>query len=412
MKLAEMFERFVGDGDRLRFVAFDGSSCGPKDAPSTIEVRSPVALRYLATAPNDLGLARAYVTGNLDVTGDLHGALTTLLAGPTADLTWAERADVLRTLGPGVLRRPPRPAQEAPPPLRRGRRHSKARDAAAISHHYDVSNLFYSYVLGPSMAYTCAVFPKPDVSLEEAQAEKFDLVCRKLGLEHGMRLLDVGCGWGGMVRHAVENYGVRAIGVTLSRQQAEWGAKMLAEHGMQDVAEVRFQDYRDVTETGFDAVSSIGLTEHIGLANLPKYFTFLQSRLQPGGRLLNHCITRPDGTGPARTGGFIDRYIFPDGELEGPGTIASAMTDNGFELRHGENLREHYAFTLREWARNLDANWDAAVAEVGFAKARVWRLYLVACQVGFENNTVQLHQLLGVHLGPDHRSGMPLRPDW
>jgi cyclopropane-fatty-acyl-phospholipid synthase len=412
MKLADMFERIVGASDRLRFLAYDGSSCGPPDAESTIEVRSPVALRYLAAAPNDLGLARAYVTGSLDVQGDLHAALTALLAGPPADLTWAERAEVLRTLGPGVLRRPPRPPQEAPPPLRRGRRHSKARDAAAISHHYDVSNLFYSYVLGPSMAYTCAVFPKPDASLEEAQAEKFDLVCRKLGLERGMRLLDVGCGWGGMVRHAVENYDVRAVGVTLSRQQAEWGAKMLAEHGMQDVAEVRFQDYRDVTESGFDAVSSIGLTEHIGLANLPAYFAFLRSKVRPGGRLLNHCITRPDGTGPARTGGFIDRYIFPDGELEGPGTIASAMHDSGFELRHGENLREHYAFTLREWAANLTANWDAAVAEVGLPKARVWRLYLVACQVGFENNTVQLHQLLGVNLGPDHRSGMPLRPDW
>ncbi len=412
MKLADLFERLVGASDRIRFVAFDGSSCGPPDAAATIEVRSPVALHYLASAPNDLGLARAYVTGSLDVDGDLHAALTSLLAGPSVELSWADRAEVLRTLGPAVLRRPPRPAQEAPPPLRRGRRHSRARDAAAISHHYDVSNLFYSYVLGPSMAYTCAVFPKADASLEEAQAEKFDLVCRKLGLERGMRLLDVGCGWGGMVRHAVENYDVRAVGVTLSRQQAEWGAKMLAEQGLQDVAEVRFQDYRDVPETGFDAVSSIGLTEHIGLANLPAYFRFLQSRLRPGGRLLNHCITRPDGAGPARAGGFIDRYIFPDGELEGPGTIISAMHDNGFEVRHEENLREHYAFTLREWSENLSANWDAAVAEVGLPKARVWRLYLVASQVGFENNSIQLHQVLGVNLGPDHASGMPLRPDW
>jgi len=275
-----------------------------------------------------------------------------------------------------------------------------------------VSNRFYEYILGPSMAYTCAVFPKADASLEEAQAEKFDLVCRKLGLERGMRLLDVGCGWGGMVAHAVQHYGVSAVGVTLSRQQAEWGARMLAERGLDELGEVRFQDYRDVPESGFDVISSIGLTEHIGRANLPSYFESLQSRLVPGGRLLNHCITRADGTGPARAGGFIDRYIFPDGELEGPGTIVSAMHDNGFEVRHEENIREHYALTLEHWAANLDAHWDEAVAEVGTAKARVWRLYLVASRVGFEQNSIQLHQILGVHLGPDHVSGMPLRPDW
>src|SRR5438552_1551230 len=180
MRLAEVFERMVGVGPELRFTAYDGSSSGPPDAPVTVHLRSPVAVRYLATAPGDLGLARAYVTGHLDVEGDLHVALTALLDRARDDLSWRERAEILRTLGPGVLRRPPVPALEAPPPLRRGRRHSRARDAAAISHHYDVSNTFYSYVLGPSMAYTCAVFERPDSTLEEAQAEKFDLVCRKL----------------------------------------------------------------------------------------------------------------------------------------------------------------------------------------------------------------------------------------
>ncbi len=412
MQLAEMFERLVGENAQVRFVAYDGSSAGPSDAAATIEVRSPVALRYLATAPNDLGLARAYVTGALDVRGDIHAALTSLLSGAKLRPGVGDLAELLRELGPGVLRRPPVPPQEAPPRLRRGRLHSKARDAAAISHHYDVSNAFYELVLGPSMAYTCAVYPKSGATLEEAQTEKFDLICRKLGLEPGMRLLDVGCGWGGMVAHAVQNYGVRAVGVTLSRQQAEWGARMLAERGLSDHGEVRFQDYRDVPESGFDAISSIGLTEHIGKANLPSYFQSLLSRLVPGGRLLNHCITRPDGTGPARAGGFIDRYIFPDGELEGPGTIVSAMHDNGFEVRHEENLREHYALTLAAWAANLDAHWDEAVAEVGLAKARIWRLYLISSQVGFEQNSIQLHQVLGVHLGPDRVSGMPLRPDW
>jgi cyclopropane-fatty-acyl-phospholipid synthase len=412
MKLAHMFEQIVGDGSGVRFVAYDGSAAGPKDAEATIDLRSPIGLRYIATAPGDLGLARAFVTGHLDVNGDLHFALRSLLGGIRQEVGWSDRAELLRALGTGALRPPPRPAEEAPPPLRRGRRHSKARDAAAIQHHYDVSNLFYSYVLGSTMAYTCAVYAAPDTSLEDAQAEKFDLVCRKLGLRPGMRLLDVGCGWGGMVRHAAENYDVKVLGVTLARQQADWGAKAIADAGLEGKAEIRHCDYRDVPEGDFDAVSSIGLTEHIGLANLPAYFTFLAGRLRPGGRLLNHSITRPTGLESSRTGGFIDRYVFPDGELEGVGIIANEMNNHGFEVRHEENLREHYALTLRDWSANLDAHWDEAVAEVGPGRARVWRLYLASSRVGFEKNHIQLHQVLGVRLGPDAASGMTLRPDW
>ena len=412
MKLADMFEQIVGDGSGIRFVAYDGSTTGPKDAEATIDLRSPIGLRYIATAPGDLGLARAFVTGHLDVEGDLHFALRGLLGGIRQEVGWSDRAELLKALGTSALRPPPRPVEEAPPPLRRGRRHSKARDAAAIQHHYDVSNLFYSLVLGPTMAYTCAVYAAHDTSLEDAQAEKFDLVCCKLGLAPGMRLLDVGCGWGGMAKHAAANYGVKVLGVTLARQQAEWGAKAVAEAGLAGQAEIRHSDYRDVRESGFDAVSSIGLTEHIGLANLPAYFTFLASKLRPGGRLLNHSITRPTGLESARAGGFIDRYVFPDGELEGVATIADAMNNHGFEIRHEENLREHYAMTLRDWSANLDAHWPQAVAEVGSGRARVWRLYLAGSRVGFEKNHIQLHQILGVKLGPDATSGMALRPDW
>jgi cyclopropane-fatty-acyl-phospholipid synthase len=412
MELATAFSQLVGDNARVRFVAYDGSTAGPKDAPATIELRSPLGLRYIVRAPGDLGLARAFVTGQLEVRGDLYFALKNLVDAITGPIPWSERLAVARILGGSLFQTPPRPIEEAPPPRLRGLRHSKSRDAAAISHHYDVSNTFYSYILGPTMAYTCAVYEKAGSTLEEAQTEKVDLVCRKLGLQPGMRLLDVGCGWGGMVLHAVKNYGVKAIGVTLSEQQADYGARMIAEAGLGSVAEVRFQDYRDVAETGFDAVSSIGLTEHIGLANLPAYFGFLASRLRDEGRLLNHCITRATAREPARAGGFIDRYIFPDGELEGPGTILTAMHDNGFELRHEENLREHYAMTLRDWSANLEANWTDAVAEVGLRKARVWRLYLVASRIGFETDRIQLHQALGVRLGPDRVSGMPLRPDW
>lgn len=411
MSLADIFGHVAGNRP-VRFVGYDGSRSGPADALATIELKSPLGLRYLASAPGELGMARAYVTGHLDVTGDLHQGLLALLGGDRVEFTWAERAELIRTLGLGGLVRLPRPPEEALPPRQRGRRHSKARDAAAIHHHYDVSNAFYGLVLGPSMAYTCAVFEKPDSSLDEAQAEKFDLVCRKLGLRPGMRLLDVGCGWGGMVRHAVEHYGVRALGVTLAGAQAEWGSRVLAEHGLADRAEIRFLDYREVVEEDFDAISSIGLTEHIGASNLAAYFSFLASKLKPGGRLLNHCITRPNGLESSRTGSFIDRYVFPDGELSGPGTIVSAMHDNGIEVRHLENLREHYALTLAAWGANLESRWDEAVAEVGLGRARVWRLYLAASRVNFELDRIELHQVLGVKGSPGGDSGFALRPSW
>jgi cyclopropane-fatty-acyl-phospholipid synthase len=304
-----------------------------------------------------------------------------------------------------------------PPPeevvKRLGRtRHSKSRDSKAISHHYDVSNRFYEWVLGPSMSYTCACFPKPDSSLEEAQWNKHDLVARKLGLQPGMRLLDVGCGWGGMVMHAAKEYGVQALGVTLSGQQAAWAQQAIVARGLSDLAEVRHLDYRDVPEDGFDAISSIGLTEHIGAKQLPEYFQFLRSKLHPHGRLLNHCITRPATTFPAKAGKFIDRYVFPDGELEAVGEIASVMQDNGFEVRHSENLREHYAMTLREWCANLVDNWDDAVAEVGANRARIWLLYMAACRVGFDARVIELHQILGVRCDDAGNAAMPLRPDW
>ncbi|HVW79345.1 MAG TPA: class I SAM-dependent methyltransferase [Mycobacteriales bacterium] len=394
--------------------AYDGSSAGPADAPVTVDLVSPAALSYLITAPSSLGLARAYVSGQMEITGDLYELLKAVWTDrKIGSLSWADRLDVLRNLDPRALRWVEPPAEEfRARRLRNGFRHSKQRDAAAISHHYDVSNTFYEWVLGPSMTYTCACFPEDSSTLEEAQAHKYDLVARKLGLQPGMRLLDVGCGWGGMVRHAAKHYGVQALGVTLSRKQAEWASKAIAEDGLTDVAEVRFSDYRDVTETGFDAVSSIGLTEHIGLAQLPSYFSFLAGKLRPQGRLLNHCITRPTTTEEVRTRGFIDRYVFPDGELEGVGTIISAMQDNGFEVRHEENLREHYARTLHGWCDNLAAHWDDAVKEVGLGRAKVWALYMAGSRLGFERHTIELHQVLGVRLDDRGGSAMPLRPDW
>jgi cyclopropane-fatty-acyl-phospholipid synthase len=384
-------------------------------------VRTPRGAAYLATAPGSLGIARAYVAGDLDIAGVHPGDPYPLLRLFVDDVRWrtpdARTAGrIARSLGPSRLVPPPPPPQEALPDWRRtleGLRHSRRRDAAAVHHHYDVSNTFYEYVLGPSMTYTCACYGSEQDTLEEAQEAKYDLVLRKLGLRAGQRLLDVGCGWGGMVRHAARR-GVRALGVTLSREQARWAQEAIRREGLQDVAEVRHADYRDVTEDGFDAVSSIGLTEHIGVANYPTYFRFLRDRLRPGGRLLNHCITRPDNVHTPRVrGGFIDRYVFPDGELTGSGRIIAAMQDvGGLEVRHAENLREHYALTCAAWCANLVRHWAACVAEVGEATAKVWGLYLAGSRIGFERNQVQLHQVLAVRLHPEGHAGFPLRPDW
>lgn len=409
MQLAEVFDRVTGRRTGIEFRAYDGSRSGPPGAPVQVEIRSPQAVSYLVQAGNDLGLARAYVSGEVEVHGDLHEALRRLWRVNDGNVPWRERARVLRSVGWQALR------PVSPPPVEvrlRGRRHSKRRDAVAVSHHYDVSNRFYEWILGPSMVYTCALYPRASATLEEAQFAKLDLVCRKLGLGGGMRLLDVGCGWGTMVLHAAKHYGVQALGVTLSRQQAEWGRRAIAEAGLSARAEVRLGDYRDVSEGEFDAISSIGLTEHVGKAQLPAYFAFLHSRLCPRGRLLNHCITRPNNHHPLLLrNGFIDRYVFPDGELVSPGLIISTMHDAGFELRHEENLREHYARTLAAWEDNLEAHWAQAVTEVGEARARVWRLYLAGSRISFEEDGLELHQVLATSTeGGD--AAMPLRPAW
>jgi cyclopropane-fatty-acyl-phospholipid synthase len=415
--IADLISRMAEEPPPLRIEAFDGSAIGPTDAAITARLVNERGLRYIVTAPGDLGMARAYVAGDLQLDGvhpgDPYDAVRLLGSWRVRRPAAGELAGIVRDLGARRLVPPPPPPQETLPRWRRvaeGLRHSRTRDADAIHHHYDVGNSFYAKVLGPSMAYTCAVFPKADASLEEAQEEKFDLVCRKLGLGKGMRLLDVGCGWGGMVRHATMHYGVRAVGVTLSAEQAAWGAEMLQRDGLADRAEIRHLDYRDAPGDSYDAVSSIGLTEHIGVKNYPSYFGFLRDKLRPGGRLLNHCITRPNNTMAFLPGSFIDRYVFPDGELTGSGRIIAAIQDVGLEVRHEENLREHYALTLKGWCANLVRNWDACVAEVGEGTSRVWGLYMAGSRYGFETNEVQLHQVLAVRLHDDGAADFPLRP--
>ena len=408
MTLADVFETIVQPERGVGFRGYDGSTGGPPDAEVVLEVVRPRAVAYLAGAPSELGLARAYVAGDLEIVGDPYVALSRLHPFDLDHLTLGDRVRLVTRLAPHALRRVPPPPQEH---RVRGRRHSRRRDADAVEHHYDVSNRFYSYVLGPSMAYTCAVFSTEASSLEDAQVAKFDLVCRKLGLGPGMRLLDVGCGWGGMVLHAARHYGVTALGVTLSHEQAEWGRQAVADAGLEGQVTIRHGDYRDVAESDFDAISSIGLTEHIGRANYPRYFAFLYDKLVSEGRMLNHTITRPNDQWPSHfRRSFINRYVFPDGELSGPAQVMGAMNAAGFEIRHQENLREHYALTLQRWCENLDESWDAAAAEAGEATARVWRLYMAAARHGFDINQIQLHQTLGVRLARDGRSGQPLRP--
>lgn len=421
LSLAEILEVVTdGHGLPLKFTAYDGSSTGPDDAEIGLELLTPRGTTYLATAPGDLGMARAYVSGDLETHGVHPGDPYPLLRTMAERLSFKRPsarmlAHIVRSIGVEHLRPIAPPPQEVLPRWRRiaeGFRHSKTRDAEAIHHHYDVSNTFYEWVLGPSMTYTCACYPGADATLEEAQDNKYRLVFEKLRLRAGDRLLDVGCGWGGMVRYAAR-HGVRAIGVTLSAEQAAWAQRKIAADGLADLAEVRHGDYRDVRESGFDAVSSIGLTEHIGVANYPAYFGFLKSRMRTGSLLLNHCITRPDNAGSAVAGGFIDRYVFPDGELTGSGRIITEAQNTGLEVIHEENLRRHYAMTLRDWSANLVAHWDEAVAEVGLPTAKIWGLYMAGSRLGFETNIVQLHQVLAVKLGAaGDDGGLPLRPWW
>jgi cyclopropane-fatty-acyl-phospholipid synthase len=419
LRIADLVSMLTVNDPPVRFTAYDGSSFGLADAPITLELTNERGLRYLATAPGDLGLARAYVAGDLLMhgahPGNPYDALVILGDWRFRRPTAKEAASLLTELGWRNLVPPRPPVQESMPRWRRtleGLRHSRNRDARAIGKHYDVSNDFYEHVLGPSMAYTCAVFPKPDASLEEAQEEKFDLVARKLGLEPGMRLLDIGCGWGGMARHAAKHYGVDVVGVTLSAAQASWGAAAVERDGLSGQVQILHSDYRDAPGTGYDAISSIGLMEHVGVANYPAYFGYVKAKLREGGRLLNHCITRPDNLQSPLPGQFIDRYVFPDGELTGSGRIITEAQNAGLEVRHEENLREHYALTLAAWCDNLVRNWDRCVADVGEATARVWGLYMAGSRLGFETNGIQLHQVLAVKLDAAGRAGFPLRPNW
>jgi cyclopropane-fatty-acyl-phospholipid synthase len=385
----------------VRLRGWDGSIAGPPGTP-VVAVRSRQALRRLLWSPGQLGLGRAYVAGEIDVEGDAFATFAALSSvgrlaetGPMATPTVRERLWLLRTaVRLGAIGPEPAPPPEEAHLGRIGRRHSRTRDAAAIAHHYDVGNDFYSLVLGPSMVYSCAVWASPDTGLDAAQAAKLDLACRKLGLAPGSRLLDVGCGWGSMAIHAAQHYGATVVGITLSEEQARMARKRVAEAGLTDRVDIRVQDYRAVDDGTFDAISSIGMAEHVGREEMPRYVAQLASLLRPGGRLLNHAIAWNAGETAWDPDTFIARYVFPDGELLGLGETVGLLEAGGLEVLDVEALRRHYALTLRAWVGRLEENWDAAVALTTEGRARVWRLYMAASALTFESGNMGVNQVL------------------
>jgi cyclopropane-fatty-acyl-phospholipid synthase len=418
-RLNTLAQDLLGVSLPVRIRAWDGSEAGPPGGPVLV-VRSRRALRRMLWKPGELGLARAWVSGEMDVEGDLYEALDRLAGflwergGEAKDAVHYVRdprvrralRELVRIAGPWPP--PPPPAEEVR--RRTGPLHTKRRDKEAIRHHYDVGNDFYALVLGPSMVYSCAYWSEGG-TLEQAQRDKLDLICRKLGLKEGDRLLDVGCGWGSMAIHAAREYGARVVGVTLSDEQAAFARKRIADEGLTDRVEIRVQDYRDVTDGPYDAISSIGMAEHVGAVRYREYADDLYALLKPGGRLLNHQISRrpePDESA-YRVDEFIDAYVFPDGELAPVGRTTSTLEDAGFEVRDVEAIREHYALTLRQWVANLEAHGAEAARLTSPGRVRVWRLYMAASAVSFERNRIGVNQVLAVKTPQSGASGMPLR---
>jgi cyclopropane-fatty-acyl-phospholipid synthase len=366
-------------------------------------IGDPAALAHLIREPNQLGMGRAWVNGLVDVEGDLDGLLALRRGFDGVSLSAADRLRAARLLwsiaGRSGLASPPLPESEATPA---GRLHSRERDRSAVRHHYDVPEAFYRLVLGPSMVYSCAYFASEGDSLEQAQEGKLERICRKLRLRPGDRLLDIGCGWGSLAMHAARLHGVRAVGVTLSPEQARAARERITAAGLDDVCEIRVADYRDVTDGPYDAIASVGMYEHVGGNQLDNYAQRASALLRAGGLFLNHGIARlTPGPGHRRT--FINRFVFPDGDLQPVTEILGALTRAGFEIRDLESLREHYVLTLRRWSANLNAHQEAAVRAGGPERERIWRLYMAGAAQAFQDGEISVFQTLALRPGAPHR---------
>lgn len=406
MTLAHLFEGVLGPELPVGLRAYDGTRLGPPDPPATIVIRRPEAFRRIITARGELGFARAYVAGDIDIEGDIFAALELGDRLPEVRLRLTQKLRATREVGIRHIWPLPPPTEEA---RLSGRRFTRRRRASALAHHYDIPDEFFRLFLGRTMAYTCAVFNDASDGLDEAQDNKYELVARKLALQPDMRLLDVGCGWGGMLVHAAQRHGVQAVGVSMSQRQVDWARNRCdVDARLSGMVKVRCQDYRDIDDGPYDAISTMGVFEHIGFRGGP-FFPKLHSLLRPGGRLLHHAISQPPfRSSTSARHSFIQRYVFPDSELHELGVIVTAIQKAGFEVRHTESLREHYVPTLRHWVANLEENWDAAVSEVGVGRARVWRLYMAAFARNFESNDAQVHQVLAVRPTTLGRSEIPL----
>jgi cyclopropane-fatty-acyl-phospholipid synthase len=375
------FEVAFWDGSRLP--STNGS--GP-----VFEVRSPDALAHVLRAPGQLGLGRAYVSGALDV-DDVDAVLDLLDSWQPPPIAGRERVrlSLAAARAMGLRKPPPVPAAELRPS---GKRHTRERDARAVRHHYDVSNEFFKLILGEAMTYSCAIFSRGATTLEEAQEAKLELVCTKLGLREGERVLDVGCGWGSFAIHAATNHGVKVLGITLSEPQATEARRRVAEQGLEDSVEIRVADYRELQAEPFDAIASIGMVEHVGSNQIDVYADRLARLLKPGGRLLNHGIARLRHSDP-EAGAFSERYVFPDAAPLHLSRIIFALERAGLEQEHVEGFRSDYAETLRHWARRLDDNLDEALRLAGPERVRVWRVYLRAARRGFESGFTSVYQV-------------------
>jgi cyclopropane-fatty-acyl-phospholipid synthase len=354
-------------------------------------VRSPQAVAHALRAPGQLGIARAYVSGQLEV-DDIDAAVRLLDSWEPPPLRLADRArlalSAARACGVGPLPSPP--LMELPP---RGRRHGRERDARAVRHHYDLPAEFFALFLDRSMTYSCAIFSRGAQTLEEAQETKLELVCTKLGLEPGQRVLDVGCGWGSFAVHAASRHRVRVTGITLSGPQAAVARRRVQEAGLAQHIDIGVLDYRQLAGERFDAIASIGMVEHVGAANIDPYARRLAGLLRPGGRLLNHGIARLRHGDP-EAGPFSQRYVFPDAAPLHLSRVIAALEGAGLETTHVEGFRHDYADTLRHWARRLDDSLEQSIKLAGPERARVWRLYLRAARNGFETGFTSVYQTL------------------